>query len=295
MPKAPPSLLAERIHAGAPPFELSWLGGAPERYFRRVRPGVDDMPWGTLQAERYPALLVDRARIAWTEAALNEYCTAIAFAEMLKWMLIARAPVDLVGMASDFVADEILHVELTSRVAMELGGGAPFRVQPENVLVGSTPDLDPLQSANEWVVKLCCVGEAFSVPMLSGAMSAAAHPLTRAVLTRIVQDEAPHGHFGWHYLDWAADLIEEPERLRLAKVAAATLRTLSPLWQRLRSVVKDGETSEGFLLAHVNELGWMDSESYGRRAREAVLDRVVTPLAQYGIAIAPEDVADVLA
>jgi hypothetical protein len=118
-----------------------------------------------------PAELVDRARIAWTEAAHNEYATALALTEMLKWLLIARAPVDLVGMASDFVADEILHVELTSRIAMELGGGAPFRVRPEGVLVASAPDLDALQSANEWVVKSCCVGEAFSVPMLSGAMS----------------------------------------------------------------------------------------------------------------------------
>jgi hypothetical protein len=278
----------------APLFELSWFGGAPERYFRRIRPDVDELPWGTLDAKRYPPLLLDRARIGWTEAAYNEYTTAIAFTEMLKALLVVRAPVDLIGMASDFVADEILHVELTSRVAMELGGGAPFRVRPENVLREVTPGLDPLQSANEWVVKVCCVGEAFSVPMLSGAMQSAAHPLTRAVLTRIVQDEAPHGHFGWHYLEWASDLLDDAERARLARVAAAALRGLSPLWQRLRSEARDGKTSEGFLLDHVYELGWMDSESYGKRAREAVVERVVQPLARHGIVLSEQDVASVL-
>src|SRR5688572_10240564 len=108
------------------PFDLEWLGGVAERHFRIVRPGVEEMPWGTFDLSRYPPQLLDRARISWTEAAYNEYCTASAFAEMLGALLAARAPVDLIGMASDFMADEILHVELTSRLAMELGGGAPY-------------------------------------------------------------------------------------------------------------------------------------------------------------------------
>lgn len=53
-------------------------------------------------------------------------------------------------------------------------------------------------------------------------------------------------------------------------------------------------TSEGFLLSHVHELGWMDAESYGVQAREAVVERVVDPLARYGIVVPAEDVERVL-
>jgi hypothetical protein len=275
-------------------FSLEWFGGPAERHFRKLRPGVDELPWGTLPVSEYPPLLVDRARIAWTEAAYNEYCTAVAFSQMLHALLLAKAPIDLVGMASDFVADEILHIELTSRVAMELGGGAPYTFEP-HLLSQSLPEgLTPLQRANDLVVRVCCVGEAFSLPMLAGCMGAAAHPLTRAILQRIVKDESPHGRFGWLYLDWADDQLDDAERERLAGVALKTLGWFSPFWKKLRSSVTDGVTSEGFLLEHVNQLGWMEAGSYVATAKEAVRTEVLEPLAEYGIVLGPRDIERLL-
>ena len=156
-------------------FELEWMGGPAERHFRKIRPDVESMPWGTLDVRELPPLLVERARVSWTEACYNEYCTAAAFADLLGALLSARAPIDIIGMASDFVADEVLHVELTSRIAMELGGGAHLTSvdsRPPHVR-RRRPGLDPIQRANELVVKTCCVGEAFSVPMLAGCLRSA--------------------------------------------------------------------------------------------------------------------------
>lgn len=269
-------------------FDLERLGGVAERHFRKVRPGVDELPWGTLDPSRYPAALVDRARISWTEAAYNEYCTASAFAELLMALLAAKAPVDLVGMASDFVADEVLHVELTSRIAMELGGGAPYEIDFAHLHRKPSPELTPLQRANELVVHVCCVGEAFSLPMLASAFGSATHPLTKQVLERIVADEAPHGRFGFLYLEWAEDQLDATERTRLGEVALETLGDLAPLWQRLTSRVDEGVTTEGFLLEHVRELGWTESSLYKARARRAVLDEVVAPLARFGIELPRE-------
>jgi hypothetical protein len=274
-------------------FDLEWLGGAAERHFRKVRPGVDELPWGTLDPARYPAELVDRARESWTEAAYNEYCTAAAFGELLSALLSAKAPVDLVGMASDFVADEVLHVELTSRLAMELGGGAPYEIDFENLCRRPSLDLSPLQRASELVVHVCCVGEAFSLPMLASAYGSATHPLTRAVLERIVADEAPHGRLGWLYLEWAADRFDPAERRRLGEVALETLADLAPLWQRLTSRAVDGLTSEGYRLEHVRELGWTESSRYKERARAAVEEEVVRPLARFGIEL-PRERLDIL-
>lgn len=269
-------------------FDLAWLGGVAEKHFRKVRPGVDELPWGTLDPSKYPVDLVDRARISWTEAAYNEYCTAAAFSELLLALLAAKAPVDLVGMASDFVADEVLHVELTSRIAMELGGGAPYEIDFTNLHRKPSVELTPRQRANELVVHVCCVGEAFSLPMLASAFGSATHPLTKQVLERIVQDEAPHGRFGFLYLDWAANDLDAPERARLAEVALETIHDLAPLWQRLQSRVTDGITTEGYRIEDVRELGWTESSLYKERARRAVREEVVAPLARYGIVL-PEE------
>jgi hypothetical protein len=275
------------------PFELEWLGGVAAKYFRRIRPGVDDFPWGTLPVGEYPPLLVERARLSWTEAAFNEYTTAYAFGELLLALLEAKAPVDLIGMAGDFVADEMLHVELTSRLAMELGGGAPHPVDFSGLSQRAAPG-PALARAAELSVRICCVAEAFSLPMLAGCLKSAAHPLTRAVLERIVQDEAPHGRLGWLFLDWAAERLDDSERARLAAIALDMLRVLSPLWTRLTSRVSDGVTSEGFLVRHVNELGWMEASAYGARARASVQDDVVAPLARHGITLDERALSELL-
>ena len=47
---------------------------------------------------------------------------------MLRALVDVRAPLDLLGMTSDFLADECSHVEIASRLAMELGGAAPRMV-----------------------------------------------------------------------------------------------------------------------------------------------------------------------
>lgn len=277
------------------PFELEWFGGFAERYMRRIRPGIDDFAWGTLRPQDYPPLLVDRARVSWTEAAFNEYCTAAAMAEMVTALLAANAPIDLVCMVSDFITDEMLHVELTSRIAMELGGGAPYQIDFGNLSQPCSPDLTPLQRANEMVVRVCCVGEAFSVPMLGGCRKSATHPLTKAVLDRIVRDEAPHGRFGWLYLDWIGEDLDDAERQRLAAIAQTTLRQFEVYWKRLRSKVVDGVTTEGFLLSDVRQLGWMEAQAYAAAAREAVRDNIVAPLAKYGIEIPADEVRRLLA
>lgn len=198
-------------------------------------------------------------------------------------LLAARAPIDLIGMASDFVADELLHVELTSRIAMELGGGAPLEVDFDALGIAPDPALTAVQRASEIVVRACCVGEAFSLPMLALTHASAAHPLTKAVLHRIVQDEAPHGRFGWLYLDWIADELDADERARLGAIARCALADLAPIWQRLSSRAADGVTTEGYRVAHVHELGWAESSAYAVRVCEAIEHEVVAPLARHGI------------
>ncbi len=130
--------------------------------------------------------------------------------------------------------------------------------------------------------------------MLAGCMKRASHPLTKAVLEQIVRDEAPHGRFGFLYLDWVADRLTDRDRTLLAASALDSIATYAPLWQRLRSKIHDGHTSEGFELAHIHELGWMESDAYARTAVQAVENDVLIPLAERGIMIDRERLAPLL-
>jgi hypothetical protein len=256
------------------PFEIEWLGGTAERWFRKVRPGVDELPWGTLDPNAYDPELVFRARRAWTVSAAQEYAAAMSFATVQYAMLRAGAPADLVGMAGGFVADEMVHVELNARIAGELGGGVPIDVDRDRLV--PVAEGTALQVCNELIVRVCCVGETFSLPVLAGTMSVSTHPLVRAVLARIVRDEAPHGRLGWLYLGWVADRLDDAERQRLGEVALDALSALSYLWRDDASTTPPPD---------IHELGWMERGAYARAARKAARQRVVRPLRKLGIPI----------
>ena len=144
------------------PFELEWMGGAAEHHFRRARPHTDELPWGTVDPSQYEPDAVERARGSWTEVAINEYRAIASFSEVLRALVDVTAPLDLLGMTSDFLADECAHVELASRMAMELGGAAPRVVDFERFTAPLRRGLTSLQRANELVLRVSCISEAFS-------------------------------------------------------------------------------------------------------------------------------------
>src|SRR5258708_3951627 len=79
-------------------FELSLLGGAVERRYRKARPEVERMPWGSVDPSMYTAEDVLAARAAWTLAAFQEHRTGAACATALRALIEARAPIDLVAL-----------------------------------------------------------------------------------------------------------------------------------------------------------------------------------------------------
>ena len=209
-------------------LELDWLGGPAEARFRRRRPGIDDLPWGTLAAAGLSEEDAAAARGSWTDGAFSEYASAAAFAALTTALLEAGAPIDLVAMAGDFVVDEMVHVELNARICAELGGAAPYLVDLEKVSPLVDAGLPAIERAAELAIQISCVGEALSVPVLADSMRAATHPLTRAVLERIVRDESPHARLGWLVLDWADGRVD---KARLSGVVRSRIADYSPLWR----------------------------------------------------------------
>jgi hypothetical protein len=261
-------------------FELELYGEGMERRYRRQRPEVEAMPWGSMNPKDYPEAALLRARKQWTGAAFQEHRTGIACASALRSLLECRAPLDLIAMASRFPLDEIVHVELCARMAMELGGGTEITHDPDEMIVDAPAELRPLMRAADKVVRYFCVGEALSIPLLRGTWKAARHPLPRAVLGRIVKDEAAHGVFGFAFLDWAIDDISTDERAHLGRAADRTIRAIQRQWKAVekgRSAAYDEKMGDA--------LGWMQSDAYLELAKKSMEQRVRAPLREFDIPI----------
>ena len=260
-------------------FELELFGDGIEKRYRRLRPEVEAMPWGTLDLRAYPEHVVVAARRAWTGAAFQEHRTGVACTLTLKALIEARAPLDLIAIACRFPLDEMVHVELAARLAMELGGASEIRYDPHELVYVPDGTRSPLLEASELVVHNFCVGEALSIPLLRGAAKAAAQPLTRAVLSRIVRDEALHGSFGWSYLGWARDRLTQHDLGYLAEVAARSILGVLRNWDELKRDL--AQQPDGRPRAHA--LGWMQTRDYLTLAARSLEQKVLGPLLRHGI------------
>jgi hypothetical protein len=261
-------------------FELELLGGATERRYRKMRPEVERMPWGTLDLSQSSAEELVQARRSWTGAAYQEHRTAVACAATLRALLEAQAPLDLIATASRFPLDEMVHVELCARMAEECGGGTEIRYDPSAVVLDADRALRPILRLSELAVRFFCVGEAISIPLLRATWHHARHPLPKAVLGRIVKDEAAHGVFGFTVLDWAEDRLTLEDKQHLGKMADLAINFLEHQWAELAQRPRGGE--------HAGDvLGWMQTEPYLLAARTALARDVMQPLAARGIPLRP--------
>jgi hypothetical protein len=262
-------------------FSLEWLGGVAEHHFRKARPD-EGLDWDGLDPEKYPASLLAGAREVWTGVALSEYAAVAAFSDVVGALVAARAPLDLIGMTSDFVADEVYHVELASRLLMRMGGAAPRPFTPERLAPVTSPGLTPFERSNELVVRIGCVAEVFASETAVPMMRETTHPLVRAVYQTILRDEARHRRFGSLYFEWAGERLDGAERERLGAVAVSALASYAPIW---RSVAEVASRPQEWQPSEIHELGWIEPARYVPLARSAVTDHIVPELRALGLVL----------
>lgn len=257
-------------------FQLELLGGPWTRRLAARHAGLD-VDWAGVGREASGSLVAE-AREVWTRSAFSEYASGASFAEIAAALLQARAPIDLIAAAGEFVADEMFHAELASRVAMALGGAVPLEVDLSR-LVRPAQSPRPLMRAAELVVRTCCVGEALTVPMLNQSRRAAGSKTIEAVITRILRDESQHAQLGWWFLDWAE--LTEAERAELGRLAGQTLRAFTAIFAQ-ECAMQSG-------------LGRVDCARFDVTFLQAVRDEVVGPLGERGIAVPAHDVEELIA
>lgn len=261
------------------PFELSWAGGTAERHFRarRKRQQVDDFPWDAVDLRAYRPEVLEAAQASWTEGAFFEYCSGATFAAVSRALLEAGAPIDLVGMVGDFVADEMLHVELNARMAMAFGGAAPRLVDLSDLVPACTPGLSPFHTAVELALRIG-VAEALTVPILAEVSRASRHPLTHAVLAKLARDEGPHAALGLLVIEWADGRLTEADRARLAVAAEASM--VSYRMDRARVAAQHVPME---IAQEMSDAGFADPARYVATLDRAMEQRVWDPLSAFGI------------
>jgi hypothetical protein len=252
-------------------FELSLLGGAVGRSWRRAWPDIERMPWKTLDSVRLSPTVLATAQRFWTSMAYQEHRTAAAVAATLQALVAARAPIDLVAHAARFVSDELAHVELCARVAAGLGGAAPLPYDGERLVPLSSPGLSTLGRAAELVVRVYCVGEALSLPMQRATARSQKHPLLTSVLHRLARDESAHAAFGWLFFDWADAFVDPLLRDHLRATAAAAIGQVEAL-----IVADDGDGDAA-------SFGWLRPARWRQVARRALDEDVRAPLRARGL------------
>jgi hypothetical protein len=273
------------------PFEIEWMGGPAEHHFRRVRPGVEELPWGTVVLSDYAPSVLEYARGAWTEVTINEYRAIASFCEVLRALVDVKAPLDLLGMTSDFLADECSHVELASRMAMSLGGAAPRFIDLTR-FVARPGGATPFERANELLLRVSCVAEAFFGGTAAVSRSMTSHPLPSAVYDTILRDEAHHRRLGGLYFEWALERIDNDERRRLGRVLLAALTGVAPFWKSRSPAI---ERAAALPADDLRALGWLKPADFAPVARDVVIRDILDPLATIGITITTEERASLLA
>ena len=211
-------------------LDVSLLGGWTERRMRRRRGELDGFEWGSLDLARFAPADVAVARAQWTNGVFTEYASAAAFSQLATAFVECGAPIDLTAACADIVVDEMTHVELASRVVVELGGAVPFVMDLDRITQLVDPDASPIMRAATLAVTTSCVGESLSVPALRSSRNLASG-LLHAVLDRLVRDEGPHAQLGPQFLAWAGDQLSARDRRELAVVALDAIAVYAPLWQ----------------------------------------------------------------
>jgi hypothetical protein len=175
------------------------------------------------------------------------------------------------------ISESTIDQALDAGADVFVAGSAVFRADdPDAMVLDAAPGTPPLLRAAELAVRFFCVGEALSIPLLRGTWKAAKHPLPRAVLGRIVRDEASHGTFGFAFLDWADDKLTDADRAHLSRHARLATDAIEAQWADIRKRPSRTDTSGA-------ALAWMESSAYLALAKRSMDDKVLAPLRERGI------------
>jgi len=179
---------------------------------------VSAVPHAAREPKADPAV-----RREWLRRVEAEYRSAALTSSLSHWLIQLSAPVKLIELALDIVADELAHAELSHRVYQAADGRKQLRLTRETLGLPRSPlplEHDVLLHG----VEVFCLGETIAVRLFSRMRAGCDVDSARTALDRILRDEVRHRDFGWTLLEWLLTLPASAElRARLERELPAML------------------------------------------------------------------------
>ena len=215
--------------------------------------------------------LSDQARATvgatWLERMKQEHLAVGAFSLLVHELCEDGADPAVLDLVSRAANDEVRHAETCRRMAVLLLGPravpSRFRGVPR---VPAHPDQTSGTRALLHAVEMCCLSETTTGVYFAEMVQRATHPVARAVLESLLEDEIDHGRAGWAYL--ASRAAEG----RIAGLAEAlpelVLRVFTPTLGRAAGDPEpDDPAKEAF--------GYLGRDTGGRVLRRALFDVIL--------------------
>ena len=224
--------------------------------------------WGLFDAKVVAPLegaLAARLRDAWLADAAMEHASIASFARLSLELVALGAPPSLVRGAHEAALDEIEHARLAFGLARAVDPSSPPMGPAPFALAGSEGLATTLEELVAATVRDGCVGESFAALVAAESALLCAEPCTRAVLSRIAEDERAHAAFAFRVVAWAIGVGGAPVR-DAAQAAFDEARRAAHV------PLTEGDAAASMLEAH-GRLG----ASHVARLRESTFREIVVP------------------
>jgi hypothetical protein len=214
----------------------------------------------------------------WHNRVVAEYRSAAITAQVLAGSIQFGFPENLQRTAIRIVGDELDHANLSHDAMVALGGAAnPVALDWRQLGDPPSPD-GPLAGLVDMVMTDFCCGETLAVPLFARMREGAQEPTARAVLDRVLRDEAVHRAFGWDALDALVAIEPKGVRHRITVKLPAVLQS----FQRAYGTAHDLPP----ITPAERACGLIDVTEYVSTFEAALTDEILPRFARRGILVA---------
>lgn len=160
------------------------------------------IPWDTFRRAEHDPRHLERVGRAWLWRAKQEHLAVSAFARLTLSLAKHGADPVVLGLAARASADEVRHTALCAAWARHLLGSEEVIASRMQGLAPRFPlaDQDRKLKVLAEAVEMCCFSETLTSVYFTEMLPRAAHPVARALIECLLEDEVDHGRLGWAYL-----------------------------------------------------------------------------------------------
>jgi len=158
-----------------------------------------DIAWAELDARELAPEKRAVVGASWRERARAEHLAVGAFALIAQELAQEGCDPIVLALATKASWDEVRHAETCRKMAIALGEKMPkaYRGLPK---VPMHADADATTRVLLHVIEMCCLSETITGVYFTEMHRRATHPIARAVIASLLEDELDHGRLGWAYL-----------------------------------------------------------------------------------------------